>query len=108
MMQANPRFETPADDPGRAGFNAILARLHDRARAFGRPVVPAHGDSHEFFVDKPFDSDDFEDEQGHRVPAFTRVECFGSQRNHWVKVHVDPASPAVFTFEQRLVAANLP
>jgi hypothetical protein len=108
MIQANPNFELPEGDPGRNGFEPFLARLHDRAVAFGKPVVLGHGDSHEFFVDKPFDTDNFEDDNGHRVPTFTRVECFGSQRNHWVKVHVDPSSPAVFTFEQRLVTANLP
>lgn len=108
VMQANPNFALPADDPDRAGFNAFLDKLHDRTVAFGRPVVLGHGDNHEFFVDKPFDTDAFEAAEGHRVTNFTRVECFGSQRNHWLKVHVDVHTPAVFTFEQRIVPQNVP
>jgi hypothetical protein len=108
MMQANPNLEADPGSPDRLGFDDFLRKLHDRTAAFGGPVVLAHGDSHEFFVDKPFDTDAFEDAEGHRLPYFTRVECFGSQRNHWVKVHVDPSTPAVFTFEQRIVPENLP
>ena len=44
---------------------------------------------------------------GRRVENLTRVETFGENDNHWLKVTVDPTSPNVFVFDQRIVAANL-
>lgn len=104
-MQANPNFELPSTDRQRQGFNAILARITQRALAFRKPVVIAHGDSHYFRVDKPLAAP---------TPAngvqmlenVTRVENFGSQAVHWVEVTVDPRDPNLFRFEQRLVDAN--
>jgi hypothetical protein len=42
-----------------------------------------------------------------RVEHFTRVETFGESDNHWLRVTVDPTNPNVFTFDQRLVTANV-
>jgi len=73
-----------------------------RTVAFGRPVVLVHGDSHDFRIDKPMLGS-----LGRRVENLTRVETFGENDNHWLKVTVDPTSPNVFVFDQRIVAANL-
>lgn len=98
MMQANPGLErTPVD---RTGFEEILAVLEAHVRAYGKPVVLAHGDSHYFRIDKPgLHSGDF-------LPNLTRVETFGAARMHWVRVTVDPRSAAVFTFEPMIISAN--
>ncbi|BCX80633.1 hypothetical protein MIT9_P0207 [Methylomarinovum caldicuralii] len=100
VMQANPRFDLPEDDPARAGFKDIIDHLRARVADFGKPVVLAHGDFHEYLVDKPFDS--FEDNP--RLPNFTRVQTFGSPRVNWIKVHVLPNTSAVFLFEQQILA----
>ena len=64
--------------------------------AYGKQVVLAHGDNHRFFVDKPLPN-----------LLFSRMQTFGSEQVHWVKVHVDPRSSGVFSLEQRIVTSNL-
>lgn len=96
MIQANPNFELPTANQQRSGFNQFLARLEQLSTAYGRPVVLAHGDNHEFFIDKPLSN-----------LRFSRIQTFGSAQVHWVKVHVDPRSSGVFSFEQMIVSANL-
>ncbi|GIL03511.1 MAG: hypothetical protein BroJett031_00310 [Betaproteobacteria bacterium] len=95
LMHANPRFDLPAGDPQRAGFDALLERLAQRAADFGRPVLLAHGDFHRFVVDRPLDVEG----AAPRVPNFVRVQSFGSPWIRWVKVTVDPSAPTPFRFE---------
>lgn len=54
-------------------------------------------------VDKPL----YDQGTGQLVENFTRVETFGNPQVHWVRVVVDPDDPAVFSFHQQIVAANL-
>jgi hypothetical protein len=102
-IQANPRFELDPSSPDRAGFNAFLDQLRTRAKQYGKPTVLAHGDFHEYIVDKPLDTD-----ANPGVPKFTRIQSIGSPRVYWVKVQVDPKSSPVFTFEEKIVDANIP
>lgn len=95
LMQANPRFDLAAGDPRRAGFDALLARLAQRAAEFDRPVLLAHGDFHDFVVDRPLDGEG----AAPRAPKLVRVQSFGSPRIGWVKVTVDPAEPTPWRFE---------
>jgi hypothetical protein len=68
-----------------------------------------HGDSHYFRIDKPL-----LDAAGNRIEPFTRVETpgdnarSGSNDVQWVSVRVGPDDPEVFSFQQEVVAANLP
>jgi hypothetical protein len=101
IVQANPGFELPA--PQRTGFNDFLATLEAETIAYGQPVVLVHGDSHYFRIDKPL----IGTRSRRRVENFTRVETFGENDNHWLHVTVEPNSPNVFVFDQRLVAANV-
>jgi hypothetical protein len=101
VIQANPNFDLPAAQ--RTGFNDFLAALQAETLAFGRPVVLVHGDSHYFRIDKPM----IAASSGRRVENFTRVETFGENDNHWLRVGVDPGNPNVFAFDQRIVTANL-
>ena len=41
-----------------------------------------------------------------RLENFTRVETFGAEDVHWVRVSVDPDSKGVFSFEPVIVEAN--
>lgn len=104
IMQANPGFELPVNDPRRAGYESFLSALEQATIAFGKPVVLVHGDSHYFRIDKPMIDSATEE----RVQNFTRVETFGEQDVHWVRAHIVPSDPNVFTFEQMLVPENLP
>jgi hypothetical protein len=96
MIQANPNFQLPSTDQQRQGFNQFLTRLSQRAQQYGRPVLLAHGDNHVFFQDKPLPN-----------LRFSRMQTFGEQQVHWVKIHVDPRSSGVFAIEPKVVAQNL-
>lgn len=102
IMQANPNFELPASDPERTGFNDLIAALRAHTIEFANPVVLVHGDSHYFRIDKPL-----LDNAGRRLENFTRVETFGAADVHWLRATVDFRDPNVFSFEQRIVRANL-
>lgn len=77
-----------------------LARL---SLGFAGQVVVVNGDSHTLVIDKPLT-----DAAGNVIENVTRVQTFGSAQNHWVSAVVDASDPAVFTFHQHIVAANLP
>jgi hypothetical protein len=83
-----------------ADTKTTLAR---QAIEFGRPVVLVNGDTHVLRIDKPLT-----DKAGTVLENVTRVQTFGSSQNHWISATVDPREPAVFTFHQHIVAANVP
>ena len=101
ITQANPRFELPPADPRRRGFAELVTVLEQETRAFGKPVVLVHGDTHYFRIDKPLPY-----VAGSRVSTtppllknFTRVETFGPPDLHWIRVRVVPTNPNIFLFE---------
>jgi hypothetical protein len=89
------------------GFQSFLLALRDEVIAFRKPVAYVHGDSHYMRVDKPF-----LDATGRRLENFTRVETFGDHAEngnndvHWLKVHVNPKSREVFSYQTMIVPAN--
>jgi hypothetical protein len=80
LMQAEP-VETP-------GFAAVRARISERARAYGKPVLLVHGDEHFYEVEREYAG----------VPNLTRLETFGATTTEWLRVTVDPKSADVFTW----------
>lgn len=90
LMQANPRFELPAGDARRAGFEGLIRTLAEQAHRFGRPVLLAHGDRHLYLVDRPLA------EAAPPAPNLLRVQTFGHPWLGWVLVTVDPRDPDVF------------
>lgn len=115
-MQANPWDHLPTDEL--TGYQAVLQLLEAETRAFGRPVVLVHGDSHYFRIDKPLPAPAFDpkekfqpmlwDSHLPRLENFTRVETFGTVDLHWIKATVDPTDPNLFRFEPRYVASSQP
>ncbi len=96
FIQGNPGLNTlPEHRDARQtlGFNALLTELQQLAVNFGKPVALIHGDTHYFRIDKPL-----VDMAGHAIPNFTRVEVFGHPNYYWLRVHVDPADPDLFSF----------
>ena len=104
-MQANPAFEFAATSAERKGFNAVIAKITERAIAFGKPVVIAHGDSHYFRVDKPLTAGTTTSGV-QMLENVTRIENFGAQYVHWVEVSVNAKDENVFGFKQHIVKAN--
>lgn len=87
MMQAEPT-ETP-------GFTEIRARIAERSRAYGKPVLLVHGDEHVYEVERSYAG----------VPNLTRLETYGDTAAHWLHVTADPKAPGVFSWEPRTVPA---
>jgi hypothetical protein len=74
-----------------SAFAPIKAVLADRAARFGKPVLLLEGDSHLFEVDTPTG-----------MPAnLTRAVVEGSTNipHEWLRLHIDPSSPKVFSCE---------
>jgi hypothetical protein len=94
FFHANPSIERSIDDARRRPFNTFLARVHDRAQAFARPVLLAHGDFHWYMFDAPF----------HDLPRVVRLQVPGSPFVGWVRVSVREGTgdAAFFRFERGL------
>ncbi len=105
-MQANPNFELASTNQERQGFNAVLNKLAERSKVFGKPVLLAHGDSHYFRLDKPLILPVLPSGSA-QLENFSRVENFGSPSVHWVEVFVDARDPNVFNVVPRIVKGNL-
>lgn len=84
MMQA---------EPVGAGMTEVRARILERARAFGRPVLLVHGDEHRYEQEPAYAG----------VPNLTRLETFGDTASEWLRLTVDPRSPSVFSWEPQSV-----
>ncbi len=95
IIHANPKFPSPGASPKRNPYGALLAALEREVRAFGKPVVLVHGDTHHFRLDQPM----FDSQNGQRIGNFTRVETFGTPDVRWIKSTVDVLDPKVFRFE---------
>jgi hypothetical protein len=101
-IHADPGFGVAAAERAERhvdGFDPFLAALVAEAKAYARPVLVVHGDSHEFVHDQPL----IDPATAQPVPNVTRVETFGSPDVGWVQITIDPASPATPKVEPRLV-----
>jgi len=103
MFQANPGFELAKGSNGRKGFEEIIADLERETVEYKKPVALVHGDSHYYRVDKPM----LGAISKRRIENATRVETFGADDVHWLRVEVDPNSDEVFSVHQEIVDANL-
>jgi hypothetical protein len=90
---------------GLDGYDAYVAQLASLAVAFGKPVLVVNGDSHAFLVDHPLadptSATGIIHHVGFAVPNLTRIVVDGSTNfKDWVKLVVDPSTPAVFSWTQ--------
>jgi hypothetical protein len=109
ILQANPDFEgsevaKQKSRPGfRDGFAEFKAQLVKEAKAFGKPVVVVHGDTHSYQLNQPV-----RDETGATVANITRLETPGSPFIGWVRAVVAPDDPKVFQFTVKRFGASTP
>ena len=80
------------------GFDRLLVALAEEAKAYGKPVLLLHGDSHRFVHDQPL-----VDAAGQHVANVTRIETFGSPDVGWVEVVLTPTGATPLRVEPRLV-----
>jgi hypothetical protein len=95
-------------DEATAGYDEIVKRLAVRAHEFRKPVVLFEGDSHLFRVDHPFTPGDplySKYDIPVDAPNLTRVVVQGSTNcpHAYMRLHVDPASTAVFSGQNVLL-----
>lgn len=84
-------------------FDSIVQRIAELATAFGKPVLLLEGDSHFFIADKPIEMGNPLHGVAISVPNLTRIVVQGSTtapKAEWLRLHVDPATPSVFTWER--------
>lgn len=89
FLQANPGFEEPLAKVAKSAYLPFLRAFEAAATAWNKPVLFAHGDTHQYRLlpyQSPID----------RKPILnvTRLETFGSPHTNWVRVNVSPANTA--------------
>ncbi|HEU5449439.1 MAG TPA: hypothetical protein VFW57_10535, partial [Acidimicrobiia bacterium] len=78
--------EDPFDGNSDEELEDVLIRL---TRAFGKPVVLVHGDTHVYRLGKEW----------REAPNLIELQTYAQANvDHWVEVTIDPANPDVFTF----------
>lgn len=90
-------------DKGSEGFILFMKELQKLVTEYKKPVLLINGDSHEFIVDKPL----YENTETKKaVLNFTRLQVFGEEDMHAVKVTVNPNNPSLFEINQFLISKN--
>ncbi|HLO94834.1 MAG TPA: hypothetical protein VK195_10990 [Burkholderiaceae bacterium] len=100
-MQADPFASAGQliDFPGHSGFTRLFEQgLLPLVQDWGRPVLLIHGDSHRFVIDRPFKAVKGPG-KGQLLRNLMRLQVFGEQEVHAVRVSVDPDSPDPFGFK---------
>lgn len=98
-FHANPSFEAAVEDDYRQHYEPFLSALEEEVAQFGKPVLVAQGDDHEFIVDHPL----VRRTTGQRLENLTRLQVPGSPAVGWVKVAATTGPTTSFTFENRVV-----
>jgi hypothetical protein len=88
-MQGAP-FDEELED--REVFEPFLTTLHEEAARFERPVLIAHGDHHQYQVDRQLG-----------LANLTRLEVPGSPDVGWVRVTVTPNAREPFAFDAHVI-----
>jgi hypothetical protein len=106
IWQADPNFNNEQKQTNSHEWDAYppyVDKLRSLTEAFSGQVVLVHGDSHYFKLDKPINRST----GGGVLTNFTRVETFGSRNTHWMSATIDPGDPNLFSFQPRIVPANV-
>ena len=87
--------------PEVSGYEAIVARLARRARAFRRPVLVLQGDSHRFKVDSPLKRGSGQHGVGTAAPNVIRVVVQGatSHPHEWLRLRL-VSTPEAFALDR--------
>ena len=93
------KLECPSCNFIRKYYEPFYEALKKELVSFDNQVLLAVGDTHIFRVDKPLY------DKNQLVTNFTRVEVFGSEQVHWVKVSLSE-SDGIFVIEQEFVEGN--
>ena len=81
-------------------FAQTITSVASYAKDFGKPVLVIYGDYHFFEVSRFLDMD------GKPAPHVTRLQVYGDNSVHAVRVTVDPDAPGVFSFAPLIAPEN--
>jgi len=98
-MQADTFTSGPRD-----GFTAVIRRLADRARAFGKPVLLLQGDTHTYLTDTPLAAGSTAYGITEPVPNLRRIVVEGETASEWLRLSVNPGADALFSWERVTLA----
>jgi hypothetical protein len=98
-FHANAELEAPADAEYRQAFEPFLNTIEEESERFAKPVLLAHGDGHEYTVDRPL----VRRTTGRPLENVTRLQVPGSPAVGWVRVVVAPGADNPFSFEAHVV-----
>ncbi|MEP7157496.1 MAG: hypothetical protein ABI905_17070 [Betaproteobacteria bacterium] len=90
FLQANPGFEEPVAKVNSSGFAEFLRAFEREAKALRKPVLFAHGDTHQYRVQHPY----LNPLDRQPIANVTRVETHGSPFTNWVRITVIPRDAA--------------
>jgi len=83
-------------------FDRFLRELKKLTIDFKKPVVLVNGDSHKYIVDKPLN----DGANAKVLENFTRIQVFGEEDIHAVKININPSASSLFQVEQLIVPGN--
>ncbi len=89
FMQANPGFEEAPETVQKSGYRDFLHAFETEAEALGKPILFAHGDTHQFRIREPYISP----LDKRAIANVTRLETYGSVSIGWVHITVDQRQP---------------
>lgn len=86
-----------------SGYADTIEAFSTGAEKLAKPVLLINGDTHVLRIDQPLKTAKKE-----TIQNATRLQVMGSSEIHAVRVTVDPANPALFSFTPFFVAENMP
>ncbi|GEM_PF-76458 len=106
MHQSNPAWDTPSSGTTPPTvYTPFFNNLVSLAGAYGKPVLVAQGGSlagSNFRFDKP----NLAPGQGADIRYLNRLQVFGNDDMHWVRVLVNPDSTDVFYIQPEIIDEN--
>jgi hypothetical protein len=84
------------------GFTEILQLLAELALEYGKPVLVVQGDTHVYKTDQPLLNGDVVHGITTPVPNLTRLVVQGETTGEWLKLHIDPRTPEVFSWQRMM------
>ena len=101
-MQANPDWRAKHGDG--SGFQDTVEALVNNAAEFGKPLLIVHGDTHTFGIDQPLRHPK---DNKKILDNVVRLEVFGDEYIHAVRVLVNPQDPMLFAFQPLFIPENM-
>ncbi|MGL5445899.1 MAG: hypothetical protein ACRDBL_01145 [Rhabdaerophilum sp.] len=86
--------------PSASGFLDTIKAIEAGSKLFDRPILYVHGDEHRFVIDRMVGTN------LKPIAKTKRLQVYGANQVHGVRVTVDPDSPGVFGFIPLIVAEN--